>query len=195
MRIGGVLLGMMLGLATTPVIGQIATGIHLVDVRFSGNTRLKAVDFTKCAADLKSRTYEGPEWLAGITERVRLLCFQDAGYFKAVLTPSSEQLPDKHGTHQFVVTFDVDSGPQYRTGPIGFRNNHVFSTEELRSMFKLASGDVFSVATIRQGLDQIHRAYVQRHYADFTSVPNTTIDESLHVISLLIDCDEGRQSP
>jgi hypothetical protein len=34
MRIG-VLLGMMLGFATTPVIGQIATGIHLVDVRCS----------------------------------------------------------------------------------------------------------------------------------------------------------------
>jgi hypothetical protein len=52
----GDLLAAMFVLATTSVAAQIATGIHLVDVRFSGDTRLEAVDLKKCAADLKSRT-------------------------------------------------------------------------------------------------------------------------------------------
>ena len=189
----GALLGAMLVLATTSVAAQTATGIRLADVRFSGDTRLEAVDLKKCAADLKSRTYEGPEWLDNLAERVRLLCLQDNGYFKAVVKPLSEQLSDKQGTHQFIITFDIDAGSQYRAGQIGFRNNRVFSAEELRSMFKLASGDIFSVAKIRQGLDQMHSAYVGRRYPNFTAVPDTTIDDSIHVISVVIDCDEGKE--
>ena len=68
-----------------------------------------------------------------------------------------------------------------------------FSPDDLRSMFKLASGDIFSVTKIRQGLDQIHSAYVERRYLNFTSIPNTIIDDSDHVIIVLIDCDEGKQ--
>lgn len=190
----GVLLGTMLVLAMTALGEQTATGIHLVDVRFNGDTHLPAVDLSKCAADLKLQIYEGPEWLANITDRVRLLCLQENGYFKAAVKASSEQLHDKHGTHQFVVTFTIDSGPQYRTGEIGFRNNRVFSEEELRSMFNMGSGELFRITKIRMGLDQIHGAYIKRGYLDFTSFPNTTVDDSLHVISILIDCDEGKQS-
>jgi outer membrane translocation and assembly module TamA len=191
--IRGVLLGAMFGLATTSGVGQTAAGIHLVDVRFRGDTQPEAVDLMKCAADLESRLYEGPEWLSNITERVRLQCLQDNGYFKAVVKPSSRQLPDKHGTHQFVITFDILAGPQYRTGQVGFSNNHIFSAEELRSMFKVASGDVFSPAKIRQGLDQMHSAYVERRYLDFTSVPDATIDDVHHVIGLVIALEEGKQ--
>jgi outer membrane protein assembly factor BamA len=86
---------------------------------------------------------------------------QDNGYFKAAVTPSTEQLSDKRGTHQFIITFDIDAGPQYGAGEIGFRNNHVFPADELRSMFKLASGDIFSVMKFRQGLNQMHRAYAE----------------------------------
>jgi outer membrane translocation and assembly module TamA len=186
-----VLLGAMLVLATTSVAAQTATGIRLTDVRFRGDTQLDAVDLSKCAADLKSQTYEGPEWSASLTERVQLLCLQDNGYFKAAVKPSTEQLSDKQGTHQFVITFDIDAGPQYRAGQIGFKNNRVFSADELRSMFKLASGDIFSVTKIRQGLNQMHRAYAERHYLNFTAVPETNVDDSRHVISLLFDCDEG----
>ena len=186
------LLGTRLVLAATSLAGQMATDIHLVDVRFTGDTHSPGVDLSKCAADLKSQIYAGPEWLANITDRVRLLCLQENGYFKATVKASTEQLPDKHETHQFVVTFTIDSGPQYRTGQIGFRNNRVFSEEELRSMFNLASGDIFRIVKIRQGLNQMHSAYVERRYLNFTSVPNTTIDDSHHVISVLIDCDEGK---
>jgi outer membrane translocation and assembly module TamA len=186
-----VLLGALLLLATTSVVAQTATGSRLADVRFRGNAQLAAVDLTKCARDLKAQTYEGPEWSGSLTERVRLLCLQDNGYFKAAVKTSTEQLSDKGGTHQFIVTFDIDAGPQYRAGEISFRNNRVFSADELRSMFKLESGDIFSVTKIRQGLNQMHRAYAERHYLNFTAVPGTNVDDSRHVISLVFDSDEG----
>ncbi|MGC1650855.1 MAG: hypothetical protein WA741_33950, partial [Candidatus Sulfotelmatobacter sp.] len=88
------LFGTMLVLATASVAAQTATGIHLADVRFGGDTQLDAVDLSKCAADLKSRTYEGSEWQDDLVERVRVLCLQDNGYFNATVKPSVEQLPD-----------------------------------------------------------------------------------------------------
>jgi outer membrane translocation and assembly module TamA len=191
MRIGS-LLGAILVLATA-VAGQTATGIRLIDVQFRGIRHLEAVDLRKCAADLKSRTYEGPGWLAYITERVRLQCFQDKGYFKALVEPSTKQLPDKEGTHQFVVTFNIDAGSQYRIGQISFRSNRVLSSEELRTMFKLTSGDIFSPAKISQVVDQIRRTYAGRGYPDSTMIPNANIDDSRHVISMVFDCDEGKQ--
>jgi outer membrane translocation and assembly module TamA len=173
----GVLLGTMLVLATMAVGEQTATGIHLVDVRFNGDTHLPDVDLSKCAGDLKSQIYEGPEWLAHIADRVQLLCLQENGYFKAAVKASAEQLHDKHGTHQFVVTFTIDSGPQYRTGQIGFRNNRLFSEEELRSMFNIGSGEVFRITKVRMGLDQIQvhtstgATWISRH---FQTQPSTT---------------------
>jgi len=187
------LFGTMLVLATASVAAQTATGIHLADVRFSGETHLDAVDLSKCAADLKSRTYEGPEWQDDLVERVRVLCLQDNGYFKATVKPSVEQLPDEQSTHQFVITFDIEAGPLYRTGQIAFKSNHVFSAEELHSMFKVESGDIFSPAKIRQALERMRSAYVERHYVNFTMVPETSIDDSRHVISVVIECDEGKQ--
>jgi outer membrane translocation and assembly module TamA len=199
-RIGATIQGMrlavlltMFALITTFSTGQTATGIQLIDVRFRGDTRLQAVDLKKCAADFKSRMYEGPEWLDNITERVRLRCLEESGYFKASVAPSTEQLPDKDETHQFAVTFDIDAGLQYRTGQIGFRNNRVLSAQELRSMFKLASGDIFNPAKVQQGLEQMRSAYVKRGYRNFTVIPETSIDDSRYVISLMFDCDEGKQ--
>ena len=39
----------------------------------------------------------------------------------------------------------------------------------------------------------MHSAYVERRYLDFTAVPDTSIDDSSHVIGVVIDCDEGKQ--
>lgn len=189
----GFMLGAMFALVATSSAGQTATGIQLTDVRFRGDTRLETVDLKKCAADLKSRVYEGPQWLDSVTERVRLLCLQENGYFKASVEPSTEQLSDKRGTHRFAVTFDIDAGLQYRIGPIGFRNNRALSAEELRSMFKSAPGDIFNPAQIRQEFDQMTGAYKKRGYLNFTAIPETSIDDSRHIISLVIDCDEGEQ--
>jgi outer membrane protein insertion porin family len=155
--------------------------------------RLQAVDLGKCAADLKSRMYEGPEWLPNITESVRLLCLQDNGYLKALVESSTQQLLDRHGTHQLVVTFHIKSGSQYRTGQISFVNNRVFSAEELRPMFKLTSGDIFSPAKMRQGLREMRCAYIDRGYLNFTPVLNTSIDDPRHVVNAVIDLDEGKQ--
>jgi outer membrane protein insertion porin family len=189
----GIQLGVMFVLLTMSGAGQIAAGIHLVKVQFRGNTRLESVDLKKCAADLKSRTYEGPEWLGYVTGAA-LMCLQDNGYLKALVSPSTEQLPDKDGTHQFVITFDIDAGPQYRVGNITFKNNHAISdAKALRDLFPIKDGDIFERNLIAKGLDNLREAYSELGYINFTSVPDTKVDDEKKLIFLDIDIDEGKQ--
>jgi outer membrane protein assembly factor BamA len=124
-----------------------------------------------------------------------VLCLQENGYYKAVVKASTRQLADKDATHQFVITFHLDAGPQYRTGHFDFANNRVFSAEELRSMFDLASGDIFRPAKVRQGITRMRDAYIARGYPNFTPVPDANIDDSRNVINVAIDVEEGKRSP
>ena len=60
-------------------------------------------------------------------------------------------------------------------------------------MFKLTSGDIFSPAKIRQGVDQTRSTYEGRRYPDSTMIPSINIDDSRQVISVVFDCYEGEQ--
>jgi outer membrane protein insertion porin family len=190
----GAMLRAMFALAAISMVGQVATGIHLVEVRFNGDTRLDGVDLKKCAADLKSRTYLGTQWTDYLLERVRVQYLQDKGYFKAAVRASTQQLPDRQDTHQFVITFDIDAGPQYRVGNITFKNNHAISaTKALRDLFPIKDGDIFERNLIAKGLDNLREAYSELGYINFTSVPDTKFDDEKKLIFLDIDVDEGKQ--
>ena len=181
-------------LAAISLAGQIATGIHLVEVRFNSGTGLDGVDLNKCAADLKSRTYEGSQWADSLSERVKVQYLQDKGYFKATVKALTRQLPDRQGTHQFVITFDIDGGPQYRLGHITFKNNHaVTNAKALRNLFPIKDGDIFGREAIMKGLEQLRYAYGQLGYINFTPVPGATFDDEKKLGFLEIDVDEGKQ--
>jgi outer membrane protein insertion porin family len=190
----GVMLRAMFTLAAISVAGQIATGIHIVEVRFNGDTRLDGVDLKKCAADLKSRTYVDPQWTDSLVERVKVQCLQDKGYFKATVKGSTQQLPDRHETHQFVITFDINAGPQYRLGQVTFRNNQaVTNAKALRSLFPIKDGDILEREAIVTGLENLRYAYGQMGYINFTPVPATAFDDAKKLGFLEIDVDEGTQ--
>ena len=75
-----------LALAATGIAAQIATGIHLQDIRFNEDTRLDGVDLKKCASDLKSQVYGGTDWTDYVVGTVQTKCLLDKGYFKSVVT-------------------------------------------------------------------------------------------------------------
>src|SRR5215475_14286161 len=104
----------LLSLAAASVAAQIATGIHLQEVYFTGDTRLEGVDLQECAVDLKSEVFAGTEWTDHVIGVVQTQCLVDKGYLKPVVKASTQQLPDKNNTHQFRITFDIDAGPRYR---------------------------------------------------------------------------------
>jgi len=181
----------MLALAGTGMAAQIATGIHLQDVRFKGDSRLEGVDLKKCASDLKSQVYVGTDWTEYFVGTVVTKCLLDKGYFKSAVTASTQQLPDKNSTHQFAVTFDIDAGPRYRLGHITFKGNYAISNPNaLRDLFPLKDGGILDRMAIAKGLENLRYAYGELGYINFTS---TTFDDKKKLGFLEIDVDEGKQ--
>ena len=189
-----VMLRTMLVLAGTGMAAQIATGIHLQDVRFKGDTRLDGVDLKKCASDLKSKVYVGTDWTDYFVGIVQTKCLLDKGYFKSAVTASTQQLPDKNSTHQFAVTFNIDAGPRYRLGRITFKGNRAISNRTaLRNLFPLKDGSILDRMAIAKGLENLRYAYGEFGYINFTPVPSTTFNDEKKLAFLEIDMDEGRQ--
>lgn len=184
----------MLALAATAMAGQIATGIHLQEVYFTGDTRLDGLDLKKCASDLKSQIYEGANWTDDLVGRVQTQCLVDKGYFKAAVQASSQQLPDKKHTHQFVITFHIDSGPRYHLGQITFKGNHAIAdTKALRDLFPTTDGSILDRKAIAKGLENLRYAYQELGYINFTSVPTPRTDEDKKLVYFDIDVDEGKK--
>jgi outer membrane protein insertion porin family len=189
-----VMLRTMLALAATGMSAQITTGIHLQDVRFKGDTRLDGVDLKKCASDLKSQVYLGTDWADYFVGTVETKCLLDKGYFKSAVTAWTQQLPDRSNTHQFAVTFDVDAGPRYRLEHITFKGNRAISDPKaLRDLFPLKDGSIVNRAAIAKGLENLHYAYGELGYINFTSVPSTTFNDEKKIAFLEIDIDEGKK--
>jgi outer membrane protein assembly factor BamA len=189
-----VMLRAMLALAATGTSAQIATGIHLQDVRFKGDTRLGGVDLKKCASDLKSQVYVGADWTDYFVGNVEMKCLLDKGYFKSAVTASTQQLLDRNSTHQFAVTFDIDAGPRYRLGHITFNGNLAMGDPKaLRDLFPLKDGSILDRMAIAKGLENLRYAYGELGYINFTPVPSTTFNDEKKLAFLEIEMDEGKK--
>jgi outer membrane protein assembly factor BamA len=184
----------LLSFAATAMAAQIATGIHLQEVYFTGNTRLEGVNLQKCASELKSKVYAGPEWTDYVIGVVQTQCLMDKGYLKPAVKASTQQLPDKNNTHQFRITFDIDAGSRYRLGHITFKDNHAISdSKALRGLFPIKDDSIYDRQAIATGFENLSLAYGEMGYINFTSIPTPTFDDGAKVAFLEIYVDEGKQ--
>jgi len=97
------------------------------------------------------------------------------------------------------VTAHINEGLQYHIGDLRF----VGSTEilgdtaipeaELRSVFPLHGGELFSISLIRDGLQKLTKLFSTHGYIDFVAVPKIELDDNLQRISLVIQLQQSRQ--
>ncbi len=120
--------------------------------------------------------------------------WQEHGYFKAkVKSVQADLLSSSPDQQVAAVTIYIEEGPLYRLGDITFKNATVFSPEQMRALFPFQAGDVFNTDNLRRGLDGLRDLYGTQGYINFTSVPDSQIEEANRRISLMIDVDEGKQ--
>ena len=177
-------------------VAQTATGIHLQSVTFEGADHLPQAAVARCTSDLKARSYEGPDWLREVAERARVICWQSRGYFKAKVMPRAEQLADADETHQFAVTLTVDEGWQYRLGDITFAGDTQVDgvdPQMLRDLIPIKGGAIFDSDKIRQGIENMRKAYGKLGYINMTSVPDTHVDDAGGLIAITWDVSSGKQ--
>ena len=153
--------------------------------------------------NLMSKTYNASK-LTEDAERVRD-AYQQRGYFKALVQDPKVQVRDTHSGFLHIpfaqkggvgkavdITMPVEEGQRYRLGAINFKGNKVLKSAGLRRLFAMKDGDIFNVELVRKGLENMRKAYGEFGYINFTSVPDTKIDDQKKLITLDIDVDEGK---
>lgn len=182
--------------ANPPWTGRhVLGGVTVSELTLNPGLHLAPHDQQKIESSIRQQTYFGdPDGVtAAILERVKG-AWLDRGYFKARVDGDTTILADNPLDLRIALAVHVEEGPQYRLRKITFRGNRsILNAQALRNLFPLQDGYLFNRTAIRQGLDNLRKAYRSFGFINFTSIPNSEIDEASRTISLAIDMDEGRQ--
>lgn len=185
-------------------------------IKFEGNQKLSSRYLRRSMRNLRplgipksivlenifSKTFDASK-LSEDAERVRN-AYQERGYFKAIVQDPKTQIRDrggfrvpliqKGGGKAVDITIPIEEGERFNLGSISFQGNKAITSQAaLRSTFPVKDGDIFNVAHIRKGLENLRKAYGELGYINFTAVPDTRIDDDKKQIHLEIDVDEGKQ--
>jgi TonB family protein len=174
---------------------QTGTAVTIAELSFEGSLLMTAADRAQISASIRLQAYSGDldKVTSQALEKVKE-AWQEHGYRDVQVRGDSKILSSSPVNEQVALTVAVDEGRQYRLGRIAFRNNReVTSAEALRSLFPIRDGSIFDRTLIREGLDNLRKAYLQLGHLNFTSIPNTTIDEVSQTVSLDIDIYEGKR--
>lgn len=124
-------------------------------------------------------------------ERARR-AYQDLGYFKVQV--DGKAVPIVTNPSQYDIMIRIRSvGQQYRLADLNIVKAAYFPTQQLRDLFPVQRGEIFSHEKITKGLEELRRLYGSQGFMNFTAVPNTDVDDENGTINLMIDGDEGKQ--
>lgn len=130
--------------------------------------------------------------LAGaIAERTRI-ALRNEGYFKAEVDAKAMQIGGSGGQYDIEVLIRSPYG-QYKLGDLSFTGAEYFPTQQLRDLFPIQRGEVFSGDKINQGLEALRRLYNSQGFVNSTPVPNVEFYDSAGVANLTVSVDEGKQ--
>jgi outer membrane protein assembly complex protein YaeT len=92
-----------------------------------------------------------------------------------------------------IVVFTVEEGPRSTVADEMFRGNTILSVEELQAVTPIAAGEHYSITEVRQGVQQISRAYAERGYLDAATELNV-VDLPDNRVRVLYTVNEGTQA-
>jgi len=191
--------------------------IKVGKIRFQGNKHVSSVELRRAMKNLHPIGIPRSIFLEGLfaktfdasklqedAERVRD-AYQQHGYFKAIVEDPRTQLRDKPGGFTPIPPFHkgsgkamdinipIEEGQKYKLKAITFKNNKaILNTALLRNLFPIKDGDTFDTHKVSKGLENLRKAYGEYGYINFTSVPETDIDDEHRLLTLNIDVDEGK---
>jgi outer membrane protein assembly factor BamA len=137
---------------------------------------------------------DSPAWVEGLAEIGLRSAWQDQGYFKIDIAARTQSLGSGSNYERFLVAdYVINEGPQFHVGNIQFTGGTGILEAELRGVFPLREGEIFSVRQIRAGIEGLTKLYSSQGYLDFTARLDTEIDDNLQRISLVMRLDEQKQ--
>jgi outer membrane protein insertion porin family len=174
---------------------QNTTSIRIAEIQFADTRQLTPSEFESINRRYQGRTVIASDignTLSEMVERTKDV-YQQRGYFKAVVSPAMEYVSVEGDQRNVRISLNVQEGGQYRLKEVLWTGNTVFSDAELQATMPISPDEIFNTAKIRKSLEDLRRLYGQRGYINFTPIPETTIDDNSHTVTLSMDLDEGKQ--
>jgi outer membrane protein assembly factor BamA len=186
-------------IAATPGAAAPPQTVVIDEVEFDGPIHLPVATRERLVAELKHGTYKVDSgWLEQVLHWPIEGAWQDDGFFRAQVKASASIISTDTTVEHVLLTIHADEGHQYELGSIQFRSSDptfplIFSTAELRNLFKIHEGDILSAQKIRDALDALKELYGSRGYIDYVATPLTDIDDETGRISLIMELDQEKQ--
>ncbi len=134
--------------------------------------------------------FQGGKYVPGeLVERVRR-ALRDQGYYKAAC--SLDGVKDSDDGLTADIALSVTAGAQYWISRIAFTGASAFPAAQLRALFPVADGALYSASAIGRGLDRMMGLYEEQGYLDLGAVPSGVVDEVHRTVALTIDVDQGK---
>jgi len=167
--------------------------IKIRKVIFTGYTVLSPAEQEEISAALSKGSYykSKEEVPSALSDEVRRQ-WQQRGYFK-VEAGEPNIVPDENDPFTLTATVWIDAGKQYRLGGLRFVKNTVFSTEKLRSLLSMQSGEIFDTWQVGKGMEEIRKLYGVQGYINISIIPTTQIEKGSDRVVLTLEMDEGPQ--
>jgi outer membrane translocation and assembly module TamA len=164
----------------------------LETIDLEADVGLDGLNLEHLTRTLKQRHWDNDDWVEELQQRV-VRAWQTLGYYKAEADVSGRRIRKSPQERVYAAKVKVHAGRLFRLGEIQIVHAKQFTSDDLRSLFRLEAGDIFNVQKVQAGLEGLRQAYESRGFIKVTSVPESTIDEAHDRISLTVDVDEGPQ--
>ncbi len=143
---------------------------YIKKVNFVGNEALKTKKlkeglYTKTKGMFSFLTKSGlynPEEIENDTQRIRAKYYNEGYLDVKVNKPEIEYNDEEDG---YVVTFRIEEGQQYKIKDITFNGDLIVPQEELSSLLKLESGEIFRGEQLADDIDKLTTFYGDKGYA------------------------------
>jgi outer membrane protein insertion porin family len=96
--------------------------------------------------------------------------YQNNGYLKVKVSPPQVYL--SRDRKWLTVTFNIEEGEKYKVRSVGIEGDILTTQEELRSKFKLKSGQVYARKSVEEDLQTLSQVYGDQGYAFANINPN-----------------------
>jgi outer membrane protein assembly factor BamA len=173
--------------------------INIVGVEFRGENFLSEQERSQLVETIQrsnisvSPVEPDTYWANGLRAETIVKALHAQGYFNARTEVTPYLVRTEQDQRSYVVSFEIDTGPQYRIGKLQVVEATVFTPTELREQIHLNPGEAFNDAKIWQGIKSMKLLYGAKGYIDMTAGPSARTDDITGLIDVSVQVVEGTQ--
>ena len=173
--------------------------INIVGVEFRGENFLSDVMRTELVETIERTEIEvSPEepdtyWASYLTARAINKTLLALGYMGARTEVTPYLVRAESDQRNYVVSFEIETGPQFRIGIMQVQDATVFTPSELREQIPLNSGEIYNEDKVWRGIESITQLYRTKGYIDMTAGVTYSLDENKRLVDAHVEVHEGTQ--